>query len=116
MSIKYRQKKPLLGWCSGNKDNTEDRFIQIGISLFEHPNVISLKASELKLYFLMVKVAGQRREFTLPRSEYAPYFAPATFHDARNGLIKKEFIELVYSGKSTREPSKYRFAFGWKEH
>ena len=115
MAKRYGQKRPLLGWCSANKDSYEDRFIQIGVSLFEHPSVKHLKASEFKLYLLMVKAAGQSREFTFPRSQYVSYFSPATFHDARDGLIKQGFIEVVYSGKTTREPSKYRFAFGWKD-
>jgi hypothetical protein len=89
--------------------------MQIGVSLIEHPAVKRLKASEFKLYLLMIKAAGQSREFILPRSQYAPYFTPATFHDAKNGLIEQGFIEVVYSGKTTREPSKYRFAFGWKD-
>ena len=115
MSVKKRQKKPLLGWCSGNKDNMEDRFIQIGVSFIEHPAVISLSASEFKLLLLMIKAAGRDRDFKLPRSEYSNYFAPATFHNAKQGLIKGGFIEEIYSGKTTREASKYRFVFGWKD-
>lgn len=115
MAKRYGQKRPLLGWCSANRDGYEDRFVQIGVSLFEHPNVMRLKASEIKLYLLMIKVAGQSREFTFPRSQYSPYFSPATFHNAKDGLIKQGFIEVVYSGQTTREPSKYKFSFGWKD-
>ncbi len=106
MARKYGQKRPLLGWCSGRKDCYEDRFIQIGVSLIEHPAVIRLKASEFKLYLLMIKAAGQSREFILPRSEYTPYFTPATFSRCKKTvLLNRVLFEVVYSGKSTREPS-----------
>jgi hypothetical protein len=75
---------------------------------------MNLTGSEFKLYVLMLKVAGMNREFTLPRGTYEGYLAPGTFDTAKKGLIKKGFIEMVYSGKATREPSCYRFTFGWK--
>jgi hypothetical protein len=105
----------LLGWCSGNQDNAETRYIQLGVSFFENENVKHLTASEFLLYLLMIKAAGPRREFELPRSAYKNYLAPATFDRAKDGLTKKGFIEVLYSGKATREASRYRFTFTWKE-
>lgn len=95
-------------------DNSENRYIQLGVSLFENENVMNLTGNEFKIYALMVKVAGPNREFSLPRSVYGRYCSPSTFDDVKKSLIKKGFIEMVYSGKSTREPSRYRFTFGWK--
>lgn len=104
----------LLGWCSGNRDNSDVRFIQLGVSFFENEHVMQLTGNEFKIYVLMIKVAGPNREFSLPRAVYGQYCAPNTFHDALKSLIKKGFIELVYSGRCTREPSRYRFTFDWK--
>jgi hypothetical protein len=104
----------VMGWCSGNGDNTESRYIQLGVSFFENENVMKLTGNEFKIYTLMVKVAGPNREFSLPRSIYGRYCTPSTFNDVLKSLIKKGFIELVYSGKCTREPSRYRFTFSWK--
>lgn len=106
---------PLLGWCSANSDNRDNRFIQLGVSFFESEAVQNLTNSEFKLYILMVKIASTSREFSFPRSLYINYMAPATFQNAKDGLIKKGFIETVFSGKNTRENSRYRFSFVWKK-
>ncbi|NCC88298.1 MAG: hypothetical protein EOM05_10640 [Clostridia bacterium] len=110
-----KTKKPLLGWCSADLGGSEKRFIQLGVSFFEHPAVLGLTPSELKLYLYAIKEAGQNREFELPRAISKKFMSPPTFHDAMEGLNKKGFIETIVKGKTTRENNRYRFVFGWKQ-
>ena len=107
--------KPLMGWCSADPSGRDKRFIQLGVSFFEHPAVLGLTPSELKLYLYAIKEAGQNREFELPRAISKKFMAPTTFHDAMEGLNKKGFIETTIKGKTTRENNRYRFIFNWKQ-
>lgn len=108
------KKVALPGWASATPGGEDGRFIRLGVSFFEHSAVCSMTASEFQLYAYLVKIAGQSREFEIPRSEYSKFMGVGTFCRARDGLIQKGFIETIYCGKNTRENSRYRFCFEWK--
>ena len=67
------------------------------------------------LYICMAMEGFFSREFTFPKSTMANYgFSRSTAMKSIDELIEAGFIRKVYSGKVTREPSKYEFVFDWK--
>jgi DNA-binding MarR family transcriptional regulator len=66
-------------------------------------------------YLFMALDAGGHSEFTFPLSSAKKYgISESSFNRHVKELIQKNFIVLVYSGRTTREPNKYRFTYGWK--
>ena len=67
------------------------------------------------LYICMAMEGFFSREFTFPKSAMTKYgFSRSTAMKSIDELIEAGFIRKVYSGKVTREPSKYEFVFDWK--
>ncbi len=105
----------ILPWLSEKPDNSEGRFIQVGNSLLLSERFGKLSASAQRLYLCSAMEAGGRREFTFPAATMKKYHFPrSTAQAALNELTQHGFIELISSGKITREPNLYRFSFQWK--
>lgn len=102
-------------WCTCADNCEENLFAQIGVSLLQHPSFLGLQASAQHTYICMVIEAKGKPEFEFPRNIAKKYgIAGRTLVDNVKRLRELGFIEVIASGKSTREPSQYRFSIAWK--
>ena len=111
-------------WLSRRIDHTERRYIQVGDTLLisvkdkdtgqELNRFVALSAGAKYLYLCMAMEAGRNRKFTFTKT------AAAKYGIVHSSLIRnvKELLEAGMitrnSGKCTRQPNEYEFAFGWK--
>lgn len=66
-------------------------------------------------YLCMALDAGEHSGYTFPLSAAKKYgLSESSFNRYVKELIQKNFIALVSSGRTTREPNQYKFTFGWK--
>ena len=112
--------KPLPGWATGTLDGKmesgkQEPYTRIGVTLLKHSAFIDLNPCAKLLYSLMTLECGGNREFTFPLHTAAQYGINAkTLRRSVKELAEAGFIEIVQSGKITREPNRYRFIFDWK--
>ena len=100
---------------SGRTDGVEPHFLQIGVTLFEHPTFQSLTPTQRYLYLCMLHDAEGRREFVFPQARFKHFGLKNTAaRDGIEALIQKGFIVRLFSGKVTREASGYAFSHAWK--
>lgn len=112
---KIAQNVAISPWLSAKKDCREGRFLQVGNSLLLSEEFQTLKDSAKFLYFCMALECGGRPEFEFPLSTAKKYGIPGTtFRRVIQDLINGHFIEVISSGKTTREPNDYRFISEWK--
>lgn len=106
----------ILPWLSAKANNSEGRFLQLGNSLLLSKEFQGLSAGTQMTYLFMALDAGGRSDFTFPLSSAKKYgISESSFNRHIKELIQKNFIALVSSGRTTREPNKYRFTYGWKD-
>lgn len=102
-------------WLSARTDCREPRYIQAGVTLFEHPAFQELTPAQRLLYLAMCLDAGGKRKFTFSKARFTHYgVSNATARTAIDALIDAGFITRLYSGRTTREPSAYAFSDQWK--
>lgn len=66
-------------------------------------------------YLCMALDAAEHSGFTFPLGAAKKYgLSESSFNRYVKELIQKKFIVLVSSGRTTREPNRYKFAFEWK--
>ncbi len=105
----------IVPWLSGREDCKEPHYIQVGVTLFEHPAFQALSPVQRYLYLCMTHDAEGRREFTFSKARFCKYgISNSAARDGINVLIKKGFIVRLYSGQATREKSGYAFSNQWK--
>ncbi len=109
--------KPLSPWLSKIPDCRDKRFIQIGNSFLLSKEAQKLSTGARCLYFDMAMEAGGRINFKFPQSAAFKYgISKTSFDRYLKELIKRKFIEIVSSGKTTREPNNYKFSMSWKQN
>ena len=114
-SGRLSQSKQLPMWASAAPDGTEKAYVQLGLSLLTDVRYQELTGGAKHLYTCMLSEARGKREFIFPRATGERYGIPASSLTRQVAELKEAgFIEVVYSGKITREPSCYRFSFEWK--
>ena len=102
-------------WLSANLDSKERRYIQIGNSILLSKQFQALRPTAQILYFCMALESGLHRDFIFPQKTMTKYgLNRSTAVKGIEELIETGFIRKVYSGKATREPSKYEFINEWK--
>lgn len=66
-------------------------------------------------YLAMALEAGGHTGFIFPLGTARKYgISESSFNRYVKELVQKEFIALVSSGRTTREPNQYRFNLEWK--
>lgn len=112
---KAAQSCAILPWLSAKVDNREGRFLQIGNSLLLSKKFQELSSGAQMVYLAMALEAGGHPGFIFPLGAARKYgVSESSFSRYVKELIQKEFITLVASGRTTREPNQYKFTFGWK--
>ena len=115
MARRHKNSYTILPWLSGRSDCREPRYIQAGVTLFEHPAFQALTPAQRLVYLAMCIDAGGKREFTFSKARFTHYgVSNATARAAIAELIDAGFITRLYSGRTTREPSAYAFSDRWK--
>ena len=113
---KRHKSRPLNPWCSGAINNREKAFTQIGQLLLQSPAFCNLTPTAKILYICMTLVSYGHVEFNFTKSTAEKYgISRSSLLRGVEALNSAGFIEIVYSGKVTREPSRYRFSTRWKE-
>lgn len=110
-------KVPLSPWATAIREGEpeDSRYIRVGTSLYTHPAFTNLKPSTRFIYHLMIDKAAGKREFPFPRAYYRERgLSESTVRRAIAELKEAGFIELIFSGKLTRQQNQYRFIWNWK--
>ena len=102
-------------WASAAPGGDERRFIQLGVSLLDHPKFIALKPGDQILYIRMKQHADPRPEFEMPRQVYAKFTDSKAFANSLEHLVSAGFVEVVANNYCIRKPNVYRFSTRWKE-
>ena len=115
MGRKRKSGYALAPWLSGRPDGKEPHYIQVGVTLFEHPAFRKLTPAQRYLYLCMAHDAEGRKEFIFPKARFKNFgISSSTARDGIGALIEQGFIIRLYSGKATREASSYAFSDKWK--
>lgn len=115
MAKKRKGNYCIVTWLTAKADCREPKYIQAGVTLFEHPAFQSLTPAQRCLYLAMCLDAGGHREFTFSKSRIEHYgFSYATGRDGIAALIANGFIVQLFSGQPTREKNGYAFSEKWK--
>ena len=115
MARKHKTNYSISPWLTAKADCREPKYIQCGVTLFEHPAFKRLTPAQRCLYLAMCLDAGGHREFTFSKARIEHYgFSYATGRDAINALIAGGFIIKLFSGQTTREKNGYAFSERWK--
>lgn len=115
MAKRYKSKHCIIPWLTAKIDCREPKYIQCGVTLFEHPSFKRLTPAQRCLYLAMCMDAGVHQEFTFSKARIEHYgFSYATGRDAIDALIAGGFITKIYSGQVTREKNGYAFSEQWK--
>lgn len=112
---KAAQNCQILPWLSAKPNCREGRFLQIGNSLLLSKAFQDLSAGAQMTYLAMALESGGHSGFVFPLGAARKYgLSESSFSRYVKELTQKGFISLVYSGRVTREPNKYRFSLEWK--
>lgn len=103
-------------WLSGNSDNREGRFIQVGNSFLLNQSVQKLSAGARCLYLCMAMESGGGRDVTFPRKSAKKYgIAESSFDRYTKELCENGFLTRIISESRDRcVPAEYRFCMEWK--
>ena len=102
-------------WASASPDCREKIFTMIGNSLLLSEAFQALTPGARQLYICMTVCSAGKRDFLFPAATAKRYgFAEKSFRRYLKELCGAGFIELVSSGRLTREPNQYSFCLDWK--
>lgn len=101
-------------WLSAKADCKENRFIQIGNTLFFNEKYQSLSAGAQHLYLCMALESGGRRDFIFPASAGKKYGIPPRSLNRYIAELEGAGFISKSSGWNTRTPNEYEFCLGWK--
>lgn len=103
-------------WASAKDDCREQRFAQIGNSLFYDPRFQSLSVGARHLYFCCILESGGKKEFQFPAVKIkALGLKERSTRSHFDELIAHGFIEKKSSGQNTRTPNDYLFSQEWRK-
>ena len=104
-------------WLSGNLNNREGRFIQVGNSLLLSHSFQDLSAGARHLYLCLCMESGGNSHVTFPRNSAKKYGIPITSFDRyRAELVERGFIERVLTPDRERwAKAEFRFILNWKK-
>jgi hypothetical protein len=109
-----RKGRQLNRWLTASSDMREERFVQVGNTLFFNKAFQSLSVGARYLYIAAANEAGGNRNFQLPALKMKSLgFKERTAREYIKELEKAKFIEKVKCGRNTRTPNDYRFCFDW---
>ena len=112
---KAKTGKKLSYWCSGASDCSENFFVQLGVSLANHPAFTGLKDSAKWVYICMRLEARGRPDFQFSRRTAAKYgIAEQTLYRSVKLLVNAGFVDVVASGRSNKTATDYCFSVRWK--
>lgn len=60
--------------------------------------------------------AGDKKQFTFPKSKAIKIFSYNTFQVAKDELIENGLIKEIQNNKNLRKPNIYEFSEDWKNH
>lgn len=110
-----KKRRPIEGWlCVNNTDAIGQTYIRLTSDLLRDQRFTALPHLAQLVYLHMCMAAAGRIEFMFPYSVYSCFCSKGGFAKAEKALVNGGFIEKVESGRTTREPNKYRFSVKWK--
>lgn len=108
-----RKSKP--NFWESPSTSTNQHFGRIYRELVTHPKFKDLSLTARLVYLEMLEASAGKQVFTFSKGDYtARKLVDKTFRKAREELIEKGFLKVVYSGRLTRQPNKYSFSAEWQ--
>lgn len=105
----------ILPWLSGNQNNREKRFLQIGNTLLFDEKYKTLRPAARQLYVCMAMEACGKSQFEFPHRAAKKYgFSGTSFDNYARELQQAGFIEKIKQEEQFAV-ARYQFTFAWKQ-